>query len=127
MISNAFNLKTFVIKMPYEIKWTNYFKVFCTLEDLSQHESKYWENLLWEWRYVINFFNLEFELHILCYDDWEDIWTDCYLDYKWYPCCDWQWNWNVFETLWTLVDKLNEITYYLHKNEWLILWLSREH
>lgn len=107
--------------MQYELKWTNFFKVYCTFEDLSQHESKYWENLLWEQKYEIPFYNLKFDVHILCYDDWESVWTDAYLDYKGHMCTSWQRDWNVFDNI---IDYINEITKYLYKNTGLILSLT---
>lgn len=112
------------INMPYELKWTKYFKVFCTYEDLTPHPNKYWESLLREKNYVIKFYNLEFELQIKCYEDTEDnvIWTDAYLDYNWHPCYDWQRDW---EILWEEKQKISdEVCYYLYKNTSLILSLT---
>lgn len=111
---------------PYEVKGTNYFHVYCTFEDLTEHESRYGENLSWEARYEISFYNLVFEVHILCYDDWDNpIWTDCYLDYNWHPCTMREREENSLEPE-KIIDRINEVTHYLHKNEWLILALTHK-
>ena len=108
----------FFITMQY-----NYFKTECVREDLTRHYNKVWEIVVWEATFIINCYWIHFSFTVMAYDDWDDKWTDWYIDLHWHFIKDFQVDWNVFEN-WKLEDFVNKCNSYLYKNDWFILVIA---